>query len=202
MRCSITEMTERQTAVTDALWVSHTDAVVVSLPLCFFLWHPHPKYLHSVLHCHYVTAAALHPASQLMACCNAPFCCKHSFNADKKKAIFLFFYPKSTEHRVLYINCLVLVGVFCSLVLCAFVLLTQWLTGHHRKPLSASSGAAWVLQEESINPSSFPPLWSWAAGFQSRGHKYELMIGISNKPPDTDIRQINGMFSLLFNVTW
>lgn len=63
------------------------------------------------------------------------------------------------------------------------------------------------MQEVTINPSSFPLLWSLTAGV---GHgspraarlQYALMIGISNEPLDTDITQINKMLVLLFNGTW
>lgn len=63
------------------------------------------------------------------------------------------------------------------------------------------------MQEVTINPSSFPPLWSLAAGFGRRSpraarHQYALMIGISDEPLDADIRQINKMLVPLFNGTW
>lgn len=62
------------------------------------------------------------------------------------------------------------------------------------------------MQEVTINPSSFPPRRSPAAGFglgsrRAARHQYALMIGISNEPLDADIRQINKMFlSFLFFV--
>lgn len=78
-----------------------------------------------------------------------------------------------------------------------------------RKPQEAAVsclGAAWAMQEVTINPSSFPPRRSPAAGFglgsrRAARHQYALMIGISNEPLDADIRQINKMFlSFLFFV--
>lgn len=66
------------------------------------------------------------------------------------------------------------------------------------------------MQEVTINPSSFPPLWSLAAAAAAFGcrsllaarHQYGLMIGISNEPLDADIRQINKMLVPLYNSTW
>lgn len=66
------------------------------------------------------------------------------------------------------------------------------------------------MQEVTINPSSFPPLWSLAAAAAAFGcrsllaarHQYGLMIGISNEPLDADVRQINKMLVPLYNSTW
>lgn len=99
---------------------------------------------------------------------------------------FLFFYPKTIEHRRVYVNCLVLVGVFCSTVVCVFVPLYQ---GRHRKLLSASSC------ERCRKGPSIPPHFLHSdpelQDFGAADHKHELTMGIGNKLPDTDVTQIN-----------